>query len=87
MEILAILFILFSVWVFFKILSAGVLLITIPLKIIGAIVFSVIMVILAIPLGIVSGLIGLLAIPFAILIPLAPVVLVLAGIYLLLKNS
>jgi hypothetical protein len=40
-----------------------------------------------IPLGIVGGIVALIAIPFAILIPLIPIVLILWGVYLLGKSS
>jgi hypothetical protein len=80
MELLGLLFVFFLLWVVFKILGlifyTGAFLITLPLKIIGAVLF----VALLIPLGIFSILVGLVG----ILIPLAPFILmVFLGVYLL----
>ncbi len=80
MELLGLLFVFFLLWVVFKILGlifyTGAFLITLPLKIIGAVLF----VALLIPLGVFSILVGLVG----ILIPLAPFILmVFLGVYLL----
>jgi hypothetical protein len=80
MELLGLLFVFFLLWGVFKILGlifyTGAFLITLPIKIIGAVLF----VALLIPLGIFSVIVGLVG----ILIPLAPFILmVFLGVYLL----
>ena len=80
MEVLGLIFLIFVVWVVFKILGAlfytGAFLITLPLKILGA----VLMLVLFLPLGIISfAAIGLL-------IPLIPIVLIVIGIVALLRH-
>lgn len=81
MEVLGLLFLGFILWLFLKIIaavfSAGVFLLTIPFKILGALLFLVVL----LPIT-VAG-----AAFVSILLPLIPVFLVIAGIVVLLRHN
>ena len=83
MEIIIILAVLFCLWLIFKIFAAlfyaGAYLITLPFKII----FSILAIVICIPLGIAGALIGIIG----IIVPLLPFVLLGAGIVYLLRRS
>ena len=83
MEIIIILAALFCFWLIFKILAAlfyaGAYLITLPFKII----FTILAIIICIPLGIAGVLIGIVG----IIIPLLPFILLAAGLVYLLRRS
>ena len=88
MEIIALLLIVIFSFVILKVfVHVGVFMITLPLKILSIVLSTLIVVLVLIPLGIVGGLAALIAIPFAILIPLIPIALILWGVYLLGKSS
>ena len=82
MEVIGVVFVLFFLWIAFKILGlifyTGAFLITLPLKIIGAVFLLVFLV----PLGIFSFIVSLVA----IIIPLIPFVLLILGIAYLVRN-
>jgi len=83
MEVIGLVFILFFVWIAFKILGlifyTGAFLITLPLKIIG----SVLLIAFIIPLGIFSFVISLVG----LLIPLLPFVLIIMAIVYIQRNK
>lgn len=82
MEILALMFVFLMVWIIFKVLGAvfyaGAFLITLPLKILGAVLIGVVM----IPLGIFSFIVSLVS----VLIPLLPIALLVLGAILIARR-
>ena len=88
MEILGILFLVVVILGTFKLLGlifkAGIFLISIPLQILGA-VFVAILAIAIIPLGLVTGVVALIFAPLLILGPLLPFLILGFLIYLLVK--
>ena len=66
------------------VVNLGVLLITLPLKIIAGAIFLIF--IILIPLCISGGLATLLIVPVATLIPVLPIVLVILGLYIRAKR-
>ena len=82
MELIGVIFLLFFLWIAFKILGlifyTGAFLITLPLKIIGSILLLVLMV----PLGIFSLIVAMVG----IIIPLLPFVLLIWAIVYLLRD-
>ncbi len=87
MEIFAVLLIVATAWILIKIFSAGIYLLTIPIKIVLAILSVLLSVFILIPLGIVTGLFAIVLTPFALIIPLLPIILVIAGVVLLVRRS
>ncbi len=87
MELLAIIFIAFWILILFKLLSIGVYLLTIPIKIVFVILSLLLSVFIIIPLVVASGLFVILFAPVTALISLLPFILVIFGIVLLVKNS
>ena len=88
MEIIALLLIvIFSIVILKVFVHVGIFMITLPFKILSIVLSTLIVVLILIPLGIVGALAALIAIPFAILILLIPVALILWGVYLLGKSS
>ena len=83
MELIILCAVLFSLWLIFKVFAAlfyaGAYLITLPVKII----FSILVVLICIPLG----LAGILIAVFGIIIPLLPFILIVAGLVYLLRNN
>ena len=88
MEILGVLFLIVIILGTFKLLGlffkAGIFLISIPLQIIGAI-FVAILAFAIIPVGLVAGVIALIFAPLLILGPLLPFLILGFLIYLLVK--
>ncbi len=89
MEIITILFIVLLAIVFMKILAfslhVGIALLTLPLKLLAVAFASVVVAFVLVPLGVVAGLVGIFVLPFALAIPLLPVLLVLGGLWLLFR--
>ncbi|MCK6560660.1 hypothetical protein HUU39_15990 [candidate division KSB1 bacterium] len=59
---------------------------TLPLQIIGGLLAVVLLAVIAIPLGLLAGILGLIMIPFALLSVGLPLLLIVAGLYLLLRQ-
>lgn len=91
MEIIGVLLIVLIIIAFLKLLGlifhAGVWVVALPFKIIGAILGSLVMVAILIPLGILGAITSIIMIPIAIIIPLAPFILVGLGIWLLIRKN
>lgn len=91
MELFGILFIVLIAWLFLKLLAVffnvTVFAIALPFKILALFLGLFLGVVLLIPLGLFAGLMGLLIAPFAILLPLLPIVLIALGVVLLIRNS
>ena len=82
-----VLIIVFSI-IFLKIfVNLGIFLITLPIKILAVLFSTLLVVFVLVPLGIVGGIAALIVAPFAILIPILPVALILFGLYLLFRPS
>lgn len=90
MEIAVILLLFAAFFIGFKLLAlvfkAGVFVLTLPFQIIGA-VFGVVLVLLLIPVAVLGGIFAALFAPFLILGPWLPLLLVLLGLYLVVKNN
>lgn len=91
MEIIGILIVVLIIIAFLKFLGiifhAGVWAIALPFKIIGAVIGSLIMLFIFIPFGILGVLASVIMIPIALIIPLAPFILVGLGIWLLVRKN
>jgi hypothetical protein len=87
MEIFSVLLIVLAVVVLVKLFSAGLYILSIPIKLVFLLLSIIFTVVLIIPFGIFSGLVSLLLIPFAIIIPFLPVILIVLGVLLLAKRS
>lgn len=91
MEIVAVLFVVLFAFIILKILGfflhAGIFVLTLPFKILGVILSVLLFGLVLIPLGIAGVLVGLVMVPLTLLIFLSPFILVVIGIYLLLKKS
>jgi len=91
MEIIGIILVALIIIAFIKLIGiifhASVWAIALPFKIIGAVIGSLIMIAILIPLGIFGVLASIVIIPFAIIIPLAPFLLVGLGIWLLVRKN
>ena len=91
MEIIGVLIVVLIIIAFLKLLGvifhAGVWVIALPFKIIGAVLGLLVMVVILVPLGIFGALASIIMIPIAIIIPLAPFILVGLGIWLLVKKN
>ena len=87
MEIFSILLIVLGVVVLLKLFSAGLYILSIPIKLVFLLLSIIFTIVLIIPLGIFSGLFSLLLIPFAIIIPFLPIILIVVGVFLLAKHS
>lgn len=66
---------------------AGIWAITLPFKIIGVIIGAIITVAVLIPLGIFGAIASIILIPFVLIIPLTPFLLVGLGIWLLVRKN
>ncbi|TFG95102.1 MAG: hypothetical protein E4H13_13860 [Calditrichales bacterium] len=91
MEIIALLFIIFFAVIFIKILAllfqTSIFILALPFKILGVVLSAIFVLVLLVPLGIIGAIAGLLVAPLVLLFALAPIVLILLGLYLLIKNS
>jgi len=91
MEIIGIIIAVLIIIVFLKLLGilfhAGVWVIALPFKIIGAVIGVIITLIVLVPLGVFGALASIIIIPFALIIPLAPFLLVGLGIWLLVRKN
>jgi len=91
MELVSVLLIVFIAFIILKLFAAffhaGVWLLALPFKLLAVLLSSVIVVFVLVPLGVVAGLVGLLAVPFALLILLAPFLLLAAGLWLLMRRN
>jgi hypothetical protein len=90
MEIITVLFIVLFALIFFKIFGllfhTGMFLILLPLKILAVLFSALLVIFILIPLGIVGAIAGVFLAPFALLVVFLPVILIIWGIYLLVKN-
>jgi len=90
MEIVVLLFLFTAFLIGFKLLAlvfkAGVFVLTLPFQIIGA-VFGVVFLIMLIPLAVLTGIFASLFAPFLLLGPWLPLLLVLFGVYLIVRSS
>lgn len=87
---LAVLLLLFAAFIFFfklmaVILKAGFFVLSIPFQIVGA-VLAVALILALLPFAVVAGVVAAVFAPLLILGPLLPFLLVLFGLYLLLKH-
>lgn len=77
-------------WIVLKLFGvffhAGVFMIALPFTILGLVIALVLTPLILVPLGLFAGLAGILLMPFAFVLPLLPVLIIAAGIWLLLKN-
>ena len=91
MEIIGIIIAVLIIIAFLKLLSiifhAGVWVIALPFKIIGAVIGALVMLVVLIPLGIFGLLASVIMIPIALIIPLIPFILIGFGIWLLVKKN
>ena len=91
MEIIGILIAVVIIIIFLKLLGilfhAGVWAIALPFKIIGAVIGVIITLVVLIPLGIFGALTSIFIIPLALIIPLAPFLLIGLGIWLLVRKN
>ena len=91
MEIIGVILAVLIIVAFLKLIGiifhAGVWVIALPFKIIGAVIGSLIMLAIFIPLGVLGILASVIMIPIAIIIPLTPFILVGLGIWLLVKKN
>lgn len=90
MEIVALLLLFTAFLIGFKLLAlvfkAGVFVLTLPFQILGA-VFGVVLVLLLIPFAVLSGLVAAFFAPFVIFGSWLPLLLVLLGVYLIVRHS
>lgn len=90
MEILAILLIIVFALLFLKIFAllfqTGIFLVMLPFKILAIVLSGLFVFLILIPLGIVGAIVGLLLAPLALIVFFLPVVLIIWGIYLLVKG-
>jgi len=91
MELISVFLLLFFAWLFIKILgfifTAGAAILTIPLKLLAILFSSLIVFLVLIPLGIIGFLASLIIFPVVILSPLIPIVILIAGFWLLFRKS
>ena len=91
MEIIGVILAVLIIVAFLKLICiifhAGVWVIALPFKIIVAVIGSLIMLAIFIPLGVLGILASVIMIPIAIIIPLTPFILVGLGIWLLVKKN
>ncbi len=88
MEAIAILLvILFSIIILKACVHLGIFMITLPFKIFAVLISILLVVLIMVPLGIVGGIAAIIAVPFAIIMPLLPILLILWGVYLLGRMS
>jgi hypothetical protein len=91
MEILSVLLIVAFLLIFLKIfsllLNTGIFLLTLPIKILGALLSFFVVLVILLPLGIIGAIAGFLAVPFMIIVILLPVFLIGYGIFHLINRS
>ena len=88
MELIGLLFIVFLVVIALKVFfNVAIFAITLPFKLLGLLLAGLFCMVFIIPFGIFAGLLGLLLAPLIILVKLAPLLLIVFGIYLLVKHS
>ncbi len=91
MELLGLFVLFLFVWIALKILAVifnvTIFAIALPFQIIGIFLVCLFFFLFAIPLGIFAGLAGLLIAPFWVFVQFLPILLIIFGIYLLVKNA
>lgn len=89
MELAVILLMFAAFLIFFKLLGvmfkASMFILTIPFQIIGA-VFGVALILLLVPFAVLAGVITVLFAPLFVLGPFLPILLVIFGLYLIVRN-
>jgi len=90
MELAVVLLLLAAFLIGFKLLAivfkAGIFVLSLPFQLIGA-VFGVVLVVLLIPFAVLGGFFAALFAPILILGPWLPLLLVLLGVYLIVRSS
>ena len=87
MELVAVMMIILFSWLFIKVfVHIGVFVVTLPFKILMFFISALLVLFILIPLGLVAGLAAVLVAPFALIVPVLPLVLIIVGIVLLLKD-
>ena len=88
MEIFAIILGVFLVIIVLKLLfEIGWFLITLPFKILGSLLFLLVLLLVVIPVGLAGGLAAIFVVPIAIMAPVLPVALIIIGLVLLIRKS
>lgn len=91
MEIIGILIAVIIILAFVKLLGllfhAGVWVIALPFKILFAVIGAIITLAILVPLGVFGALASIIVIPLALLIPLAPFLLIGFGVWLLVRKN
>ncbi|MEJ2544037.1 MAG: hypothetical protein P8Y99_08210 [Calditrichaceae bacterium] len=91
MEIIGILIAVVIIIAFVKLLGilfhAGVWVIALPFKILFAVIGAIISVAIFVPLGVFGVLASIIVIPLALIIPLAPFLIIGLGIWLLVRKN
>ena len=91
MEIISILLIIGLAFVFLKALAlmlhVGIWMLALPFKILAVLLSAFVVVFVFIPVGLVGALAGLILLPFALIVPLLPFILIAAGVIWLLRRS
>ena len=90
MELIAVLLFIVTVLIFLKILGlvlhVGIFMLTWPIKLLALGLSGLIMVLVLIPMGVVAGVASLILLPAVLIGPFIPVLLLVGGLYLLLRN-
>lgn len=87
MEIIAIMMIVLLSLLFIKVfVHLGIFVITLPFKILIFFISALLVIFLLIPLGVIAGLAAVLIAPFALMIPVLPLILIIVGLVLLFKD-
>lgn len=91
MEIIGILIAVLIIIAFLKLIGllfhAGVWVIALPFKILFGVIGAIIMIAVLIPLGVIGAIASIIVIPFALLVPLAPFLLIGLGVWLLVRKN
>ncbi|MBN1406531.1 MAG: hypothetical protein JW956_02005 [Calditrichaceae bacterium] len=91
MEIIGILIAVVIIVAFIKflglLLHAGIWVIALPFKIIFAVIGTIIMVAILIPLGILGAIASIVVIPMTLIVPLTPFLLIGLGLWLLIRKN
>ena len=91
MEIIGILIAVLIIIAFLKLIGllfhAGIWVIALPFKILFAVIGAIITVAILVPLGVFGAIASIILIPLALIIPLAPFIIIGLGIWLLVRKN
>ncbi len=77
-------------WLVLKLLGVffhvGIVMLTLPFKLLGLVIALILTPLILIPMGLFAGLVGLVALPFALLGPAIPIILIALGVWAILKR-